>query len=296
MRASEPAASSRRTLLVGCGKLGTRLGLRLVATGGEVLALRRDTTGLPDAFARLSADLSAPVPRTLIPAVDDVVITLPPGDHDGPEPAYVRSLRHLADALPVVPRRVVLVSSTRVLEGRAGSMPLTEADEPAPASARAAALLDGERLAIDRLDALVVRPAGIYGPGRDMLVRKVRDGSPVQYARRTNRIHETDLVRSLEAMLGEPEPPRLLHAVDARPAPLGEVVSWIAEALGVPPPPRIEPAAPSGTVLRGDRLIALLGRLRYASFEDGYRALLEQAIVAGAARGGPPLVARVAPT
>lgn len=295
MRASETAASPRRTLLVGCGKLGTRLGLRLVAAGGEVLALRRDTTGLPYAFARLSADLSAPVPRTLIPAVDDVVITLPPGD-DGAEPAYVRSLRHLADALPAAPRRVVLVSSTRVLEGRAGPTPLTEADAPAPASARAAALLDGERLAIERLDALVVRPAGIYGPGRDTLVRKVRGGSPVQYARRTNRIHETDLVRSLEAMLGEPEPPRLLHAVDARPAPLGEVVTWIAEALGVPPPPRIEPAVPSGTVLGGDRLIALLGRLRYPSFEDGYRALLEQAIAAGVARGGPPLVARVAQT
>ena len=274
MRPSEAAPEPRRILLVGCGKLGTRLGLRLAAAGSEVLALRRDTSALPDAFERLSADLREPVPRRLIPAVDDVVITLPPGDDDGPEPAYVRSLRHIAGALPPAPRRVVLVSSTRVLEGRAGPTPLSEADEPAAISARAAALLDGERLAIERLDALVVRPAGIYGPGRDMLVRKVRDGSPVQYARRTNRIHETDLVRALEAMLREPDPPQLLHAVDARPAPLGDVVTWIAQALGVPPPPRIEPAVPSGTVLRGDRLAALLGTLRYPSFEDGYRALL----------------------
>lgn len=276
MRAhSGTAAQPQRTLLVGCGKLGTRLGLRLAAAGGEVLGLRRETDALPDAFARVSIDLREPVPRSLIPEVDAMVITLPPDD-GGPDSAYVRSLRHLADALPAVPRRVVLVSSTRVLEGRGGPSPLSESDGPAPASARATALLDGERLAIDRLDALVVRPAGIYGPGRDMLVRKVRDGVPVQYARRTNRIHETDLVRALEAMLREPEPPRLLHAVDARPAPLGDVVTWIADALGVPPPPPIEPAVPSGTVLRGDRLAALLGALRYPSFEDGYRALLER--------------------
>lgn len=274
MRPSEAAREARRTLLVGCGKLGTRLGLRLVADGGEVLALRRDTSALPGAFVPISADLREPVARSVIPAVDDVVITLPPGEDDGAESPYVRSLRHLADALPVAPRRVVLVSSTRVLEGRAGPTPLTESAEPAPASARATALLNGERLAIDRLGALIVRPAGIYGPGRDMLVQRVREGAPMQYARRTNRIHESDLVRALEAVLREPEPPQLLHAVDARPAPLGDVVTWIAQALGVPPPPRIEPAVPSGTVLRGDRLAALLGTLRYPSFEDGYRALL----------------------
>ncbi|RWR16673.1 SDR family NAD(P)-dependent oxidoreductase [Agrococcus lahaulensis] len=278
---SETAA--QRTLLVGCGQVGTRLGLRLAAGGGEAVALRRRTEALPAALSPLAVDLGEPVPRGLLPEVDAMVVTLPPGPDDD---AYVRSLRHLADALPEPPSRVVLVSSTRVLEGLAGAEVRTEADAPAPVSARARALLEGERVARERLGALVVRPAGIYGPGRERLVRSVLERTPVQHARRTNRIHETDLVRALEAMLSATDPPRLLHAVDRRPAPLGEVVGWIAARLGVEPPPRVLPEVAGGTVLAGDRLLALLGDLRFPSFEEGYGAMLD------ARDGGAPPTGR----
>ncbi|MBB5747947.1 sugar nucleotide-binding protein [Micrococcus sp. TA1] len=264
-----------RILLVGCGKLGTRLGRRLVDAGWEVLALRRHPGSLPPEFSTLAIDLQEPAPHAM-PEVEAMVITLPPGARDTGDcsDGYRTPLYNLAAALPSVPGRVVFVSSTRVFEGSAHHRALTEVDSPAPVTARGEALRDGELLAADMFGARILRPAGIYGPGREMLVRRVLEGTPVQYARRTNRIHETDLVRALEAILGAADPPRVLHAVDQKPALLGEVVEYIARCLRVPAPPRVHPEAASGTTLDGTRLLRLLGTLEYPTFETRYAQLI----------------------
>jgi len=236
-----------------------------------VFALRRNITALPAVFSALSVDLREPV-RCVLPEVDAMVVTLTPGTHEasGKPDSYLASLRHLAAALPSTPHRVVFVSSTRVFEGRTDERALTEEDAPAPLTARGMTLRDGELLAAELFDAHVVRPAGIYGPGREMLLRKVVAGTPVQYAKRTNRIHETDLVRTLQTLLLADNPPRIVHAVDQAPAPLGEVVTFIANQLGLQAPPRIRPEVPSGTVLSGALLLTLLGNLQYPTFEAGY--------------------------
>lgn len=275
-----------RTLLVGCGRTATRLGESLVAAGGEVVALRRTTGNLPRSFQVLSVDLVEPLEQPL-PDVDAMVITLSPsmGEASTQIPAqeqaqspwhptgYLDALTHLSLTLPAVPPRVVFVSSTRVFEGKAGEQVLTEQDEPAPTTPRGRLLRDAELLAIDLFDAHIVRPAGIYGPDREMMVRKVLNHTPVQYAQRTNRIHEVDLARALEVMLTLENPPTVVHAVDQRPATMGEVVTFIADQLGVAPPPAMEPAMPGGTVLSGELLLTLLGSLRYPTFEAGYGVL-----------------------
>lgn len=263
-----------RTLLVGCGKLGVGLGERLRADGSEVVAIRRRVEGLPADFDAVEADLRRPLQQKL-PEFDSVVITLPPdAAATALHSVYVDVLMHLAEALPTRPGRVVFVSSTRVFEGRPGAQPLTEADAPAPAGARATELLAGESSAERLFDACIVRPAGIYGPGRDSLIRRVAEGVPVDHSRRTNRVHETDLVSLLEALLRAQEPPALIHAVDQAPAALGDVVSYIASRLGVDPPPRSTPETGGGTVLDGSLMTELLGALRYPTYRAGYDEMI----------------------
>lgn len=265
-----------RVLLIGCGQLGTRLGMRLVGEGSEVAAVRRDPSGLPTAFHPVAADLGQPLLRPL-PAADAMVITLPPHDEsDDGAAGYRAALEHLAQAPPAVPPRVLFVSSTRVFDGMPGARPITEADEPVAASDRARALREGELLAVRHLGAHIIRPAGIYGPGRESLIRRVAAGTPMQLARRTNRIHETDLVRALHAMLLATAPPAVLHAVDQTPAPLGDVTAHIAGRLGVAPPAAIEPAVSGGTVLDGTLLLGLLGSLAHPGYASGYDELLER--------------------
>ena len=122
----------------------------------------------------------------------------------------------------------------------------------------------------------MVRPAGIYGPGRDRLLRTVREGRPVQHRRRTNRIHEVDLARALVAMLEHPQPPPLLHAVDGAPARLGEVVTFLAARLGVDPPPAAAEDPGHGTRLSGALLRSVLSDLVHPDFRSGYAQMLQQ--------------------
>lgn len=262
-------APTSRTLLVGSGALAARLAPRLLEHG-EVFALRRSDVEPPAGVTGIRADLAEPLAARL-PAVDGMLITLPPG---GTVTAYRTALAHLADALPASPARTVFVSSTGVFDGLGSAHPLTERDEPMPTTERSRGLLDGERAAAEIFDAVIVRPAGIYGPGRDFLLRKVRAGDAVEHARRTNRIHETDLVRALELLLRMPEPPRRVHAVDESPALLGEVVEFIARELGVETPPDIFSARPGGFVYDGALLRSLLGTLEYPTYREGYAEMI----------------------
>lgn len=270
-----PQQNPERVLVVGCGQVGTELGQQLVAAGSRVYALRRNTRELPQTFHRLAVDLLQPVAQPL-PKVDAMVITLTPSMQD---PAggngYLVALRQLYDALPAVPPRVLFVSSTRVFEGHTEDRPLTEADPVAPVSERGETLVAGEQLAVELFDAHVVRPAGIYGPGREMLIRKVLQQQPVNHARKTNRIHQTDLVRALHMMLQLDAAPVMLHAIDDAPGvALGDVVDYIATRLNVSPPPASQPAEPSGRVLSGQRLTTLLGTLTYPTYRQGYDQII----------------------
>lgn len=261
----------RRTLLVGYGKLGARLAPLLVADGGAVVALRRSDGPVPEGVSGVSADLAVPLPAPL-PEVDAMVVTLPPGPEVS---SYRTALTHLAAALPARPARTVFVSSTGVFDGDGSAKPVSERVEPMPTTDRGRGLRDGEKAAVELFDAVVVRPAGIYGPGREFLLRKVREGSPVTHRRRTNRIHETDLVRTLDLLLRMTEPPALVHAVDRAPAPLGEVVAFLAARLGLPVPPD-DGGAPSGFVYDGTLLRSVLGDLAYPTYEDGYAEMIDR--------------------
>jgi len=273
-REPRPDRAPGVTLLVGCGRVATRLGHRLAAEGGEVIAVRRRGADLPAGFRALVHDLDEPFPAGL-PAVDSMVVTLPPG---GGAPGRVGStgyrarLSHLAAALPAVPTRTVFVSSTGVFE-RKGAGPVDESVQPHPTSPRGQELREGERAARELFGAAIVRPAGIYGPGREHLVRQVRTGAEVDYSRRTNRIHEADLARAIDRVLRMAEPPAVLHAVDACPALLGDVVTFIADELGLPHPPRA-PALHEGIVLDGRLLRSVLGELEFPDYRRGYRDLL----------------------
>ena len=261
---------SHGTLLVGCGKLGRRVAALLADDHEPVFAIRRETADLPRHITAIPADLQRPLRRPL-PRIDAMVITLPPSvDPDGYRPV----LERVRDALEAPPARTVFVSSTGVFEGWDGRQPLSEEDVPRPTSKRALTLRDGELAAIELFDALVVRPAGIYGPGREFLVRTVRERRPISSGTRTNRIHETDLVRALHALLRDSKPPRILHAVDAEPVRLGVVTDFISELLDVKPPPESDTPGRAGNIFDGAELRRLLGHLEYPSYRDGYREML----------------------
>lgn len=264
-------------LIVGCGRLGMALGRLVIADGGEVVGLRRHVDDLPAAFRTVSADVTEPLAAPL-PPVDSIVFTLPPNSGDIPVggDVYERALTNVAAALSAPPRRVVFVSSTRVFEGVTGSATVDESTEPAPRSPRAESLLNGERLAARLFSARIIRPTGIYGDGRNALVRRVQSGDLLDGSRLTNRIHQDDLARGIHEILRSTHPPALVHATDDHPTPLRDVATFIARRLGVDPPPFSGAEGVSGRRMSGALFRSVVGALTYPDYQAGYAQVLRE--------------------
>lgn len=276
-----------RVLIAGCGDVGSELGRRLAEAGHEVWGLRRRADALGAPLHPLAADLADPATLHDLPAADYVAYTAAADRHDAAayRRAYVDGLRCLLAALAeqgIDPRRLFFVSSTGVYGQSRGEW-IDETSPARPRSFTGRILLEGERLAREsRVPATVVRLAGIYGPGRTRLVDEVRSGrarlaGTLSY---TNRIHRDDCAGLLAHLIGMDAagraPGELLIGVDDEPAERDQVLSWLAERLGVPRPP-VEPGSGrqgANKRCRNEALKSTGYRLRFPTFRDGYSTLL----------------------
>lgn len=271
-------------LIAGCGDLGTEVGLRFAGLGHHVVGLRRNADLLPAAISGQSVDLSREKP-VVPPDTEIVVVAIAAG---GPTPeayraAYVDGLRNLLDALDearVTPRRVLLVSSTAVYDVSDGSW----VDEQTPANPKPgtdAILFEAERMLHSRMPtAVVLRLAGIYGPGRERLITQVREGRATVSAlsRHTNRIHRDDAAAAIVHLMQREEQPAPLYlGVDNAPVVGNDVLTFLADELGLPAPAVAETGSRRGGDKRlRNRLLRGTGfTFTYPSYREGYRAILD---------------------
>ena len=271
-----------RLLIAGCGDLGRRLGLRWQEAGGSVLALRRHVDGLPDRFSPLSIDLSKPIARGAIPGRIDAVAFVASADRRDEaayRAIYVDGQQHLLDALAASgrhpPPHWLFVSSTAVYGENEGGW-VDEQSLTAPDAFNGRLLLDAERRLIERLpDACCARLAGIYGPGRESLLRRAANGD-VASARWSNRIHIDDAASALDHLLRLPQRPQRICISDDAPTPEHEVLATLREMLGMAP---VDEKVDAELPLRGRRvnnrsLHALGVRLAFPDYRAGYAAIL----------------------
>ena len=269
---------SRRVLIAGCGDVGTALGLQLAAAGDEVHGLRRHPAQLPAAIRPLAGDLSRPDSLRGAAGAWDAVVFLPtPGGRD--ETSYRRvfvdGLAALLDRVSTP--RLLYVSSTSVYGQDDGSW-VDESAVTEPAGFSGEVLLAGEALARERVaGTTVIRFAGIYGPGRERLLRAASMGEPVQVEplQWTNRIHRDDCAGLLAHVLGLAQPADCYLGVDDCPAPRHEVMLWLADQLGVPQPKLVRSAGGSANKRVSNQRIRATGfRCRWPDYRAGYADLL----------------------
>jgi nucleoside-diphosphate-sugar epimerase len=277
-----------RVLIAGCGYVGSALGEVLARESHTVWGMRRRPAALPAAIRPFEADLSIPISLKELPAALDFVFYLAsPGGNDDAlyRAVYVDGLRNLLEALDAGeqrPQRVIFASSTAVHAQRDGEWVEEEsAAEPRHFSGRR--LLEGEQLLHGgALAGTVVRFGGIYGPRRTRLIERVRVGRalyrphPPQY---TNRIHREDCVGALRHLMQLDAPERLYLGVDREPSDEATVLTWLAGALGAPPPrpdTSIESSPRGNKRCRSDRLLASGYSFRYPTFREGYTAVLAE--------------------
>lgn len=274
---------SERILLAGCGDLGLRVARLLLARGDEVHALRRQPPADDGSGIRwLRGDLiGADALRELPAGVTRLVYLPAPDARDEAtyRAVFVDGLRRLLEALDRrALRRVLFVSSSAVHGEHAGAW-VDEHTPPAPPGFNGAVLLQAERwLAAQPLSSVILRLAGLYGPGRLQLIERLRAGAvraPRVVPHWSNRIHVDDAAAAIVHLLDLADAQPLYLGVDDTPLPLDVLYDHLAALLGVPPP--LEGAAPAGIGskrLSNARLRASGFRPRWPDARDGYAALI----------------------
>ena len=281
-----------RVLIAGCGYVGCELARRLVAEGHEVWGLRRNPASLPEGVHPVAADLQDPeLARHLPPA--ELIVYAAASDGGTPEAyraIYVDGVRNTVAALqeregPPV-ERFIFVSSTGVY-GDTGGDWVDEDSATEPDSFRGSEVLEGEEVALAApFPSLVLRLGGIYGPGRNRLLRMVAQGRarcPGDGPIWSNRIHRDDAARALEHLLTVPDPHPVYLGIDDEPTPLCQVYREVAVMLDAPEP-QVDPDQGrdrSNKRCSNRRLRESGFTFLYPSFREGYGAM----IAAGEAEG-----------
>lgn len=288
-----------RVLIIGVGYVGLPLGVELSRRGHTVCGLRRsvaaDDTLQAAGIVPLHADISNPAALAALPDDFDWIINCAAtggGSVADYRQLYLEGTRNLiARFAPALARRpagrFVYTSSTGVYGQNDGSL-VDEASPTLPASETAQILVATEQTLLtvahaEKFPALILRAAGIYGPGRGYLLKQFLAGEARlegEGGRILNMIHRDDLIAAIIAALERGQVGAVYNAVDDEPVSQLTFFSWLAQKLGKPLPP-VAAAASEIARRRGltskrianRKLRMELGcELRYPTFREGYGA------------------------
>ncbi|MGD0898025.1 MAG: SDR family oxidoreductase [Thermoguttaceae bacterium] len=278
-------------LIIGCGYLGRRIARRWRGEGHQVFGVVRRA----DQYEQLAAEGIRPIladvtrPETLraVPPAETVLYSVGYDSASGKSrwDIYVEGLRNVLDALSPATPRVIFTSSASVY-GDAGGQWVDEDSPCRPESEAARALAAAENLlaahALGQV-AVVLRLAGLYGPGRLPQTADLRSGRPLAVVAGSlvNLIHVEDAARAVLAGEVRAMPPRTYVVSDGHPVERREYLRRLAEVLQFPPPTfcveETVAGRPSRSLgqkrLRNTRLLDELGlEIEYPSYYEGLAA------------------------
>lgn len=284
-----------RKLIVGCGYLGRRVARRWLDAGHEVWAVTRSATHAAElaelgAHSRV-ADVTRPETLADLPTAPTVLYAVGYDRAGGLSrwDVYVAGLENFLLHAPTGIERMIYISSTGVY-GQGDASWVDEQSECRPERNAGQAFWAAEqRLAAHTLGSLavVLRMAGLYGPGRvphraDLLARRPLAVPSEGYL---NLIHVDDMAEVVLAADARATTARLYLACDGHPVPRPDYYSYLAELLGVPRPQLVPPppGAPSAQRARANkrasnrRLIEELGvSLKYPTYREGLKAAIAE--------------------
>jgi nucleoside-diphosphate-sugar epimerase len=243
-----------RVLIVGCGYVGLPLGIELVRQGHTVFGLRRSALAAEEmqsvGIAPLHADITQPATLAKLPRDFDWVVNCTASGGGGAEDyrkIYLEGNRNLIAWLADSPvKKFVYTSSTSVYAQNDGSI-VTENDETVPAAPTSQVLVETEKfllsaVAEQKFPAVVLRVAGIYGPGRGYSFKAfLRGDARIEGdgARWLNMIHRDDLIGVIIAALRDANVGEVFNVADDEPVSQLKFYEWLAAELKKPMPPMV---------------------------------------------------------
>jgi nucleoside-diphosphate-sugar epimerase len=235
-----------RTLIVGCGYVGMALGKELAGLGHEVFGLRRTEVVAAElkasGIAPLKGDITNPEDLARLPRDYEWVVNCVSssrGDAEDYRRVYLDATRNLIEWLSTKPpKKFVYTSSTSVYAQTDGSL-VTETSPTEPLAESARVLLETEKILVQaakqNFPAVILRVAGIYGPGRGYWFKQFLQGEAKiegKGERFVNMVHRDDVVGAIVAALENAGVGEIYNVVDDEPVKQMELFQWLARTLG----------------------------------------------------------------
>ncbi len=278
-------------LILGCGYLGRRVARLWRHSGDEVFVVTRSSDRAralsAEGYRAIVADVLQPSSLADLPSADTVLYSIGYDRAAGASmhEVYVDGLRAVLGALPAPTGKFIYVSSTGVYGQSHGESvdedsPCEPTREGGRACLAAEAVLAAHSLG-DR--AIVLRMAGLYGPGRVPNIAEIRAGRPLVAPASgcLNLIHVDDAAAVVLAADERASPPRTYLVSDGQPVDRRDYYRELARLLGVASvefvaPPAGDPATVRATAdkrINNARMVAELAvRLSYPSYREGLAA------------------------
>ncbi|HUE69876.1 MAG TPA: NAD-dependent epimerase/dehydratase family protein [Pirellulaceae bacterium] len=283
-------------LVFGCGYLGFRVARLWRQRGDDVLAVTRSAEKGPmlarEGLRPIVADLAgAALDLGPLPAIDTVLFAVgyDRGSAAAIEQVYAGGVAQAVAAIPATVTRFIYVSSTGVYGDAAGeSVDEETACRPTRAGGKAS-LAAEELLHQSQMGqrTIVLRMAGLYGPGRIPRAEAVLAGEPIDAPASgfLNLIHVDDAA-AIVLLAEERAPlPRTYVVSDGQSVLRSEYYAELARLLGAPPPRFVAPDATSPAAQRAAsdkrvnnrRMMSELSPvLRYPSYREGLAAIVAE--------------------
>ena len=277
-----------KILIIGCGSIGTQLAHNLAAKGHDVTGLKRNPPKLDiGEINYFTADISLAYQLVQLPLDFEFIyfIVSPDGrNKESYQTIYEIGLTNLIDrfAKEGASPNWIFVSSTSVYGQSEGEW-VDEESIAQPDNITSQYIRQAEQQLMDlNAQNIVVRFSGIYGPGREYLLRMAKQQSVIQKdpPYYTNRIHQQDcigvLIFLLEQSLAGVTLKQCYLASDDNPATMWDVMSWLTEHLSCKPPEVKVNDKEVGMNKRcnNQRLKTLGYHFQYPDFKAGYLELI----------------------
>ena len=285
----------RRLLIVGCGDV-VRRALPVLTRRWRVFALVRSADPALSAcgVTQIIGDLDQPATLLRLRGLAQAVLhSAPPPSEGAGDPRTKRLLATLGRSRSL-PRSLTYISTTGVYGDCAGAA-VPETRPLATKSARARRRVAAETLLRHTacrwgMRVSILRAPGIYAADR-LPLERIRRGDPLLLPEEdsyTNHIHADDLARACIVALERGRANRAYHISDDSDIRMGDWFDKLADAFGLPRPPRVTRAEAQTRLspmllsfmnesrrLANTRMKREL-KLRYATVDDGILAALRK--------------------
>ena len=222
-----------RLLLIGHGFLGSAIARVFGAAGWELRSF-----SLSGGEGSLACDVADRAAVDHLPAPDFIIHCAASGrgGAEAYQRVYVDGCRNLTEKFPGVP--FLFTSSTSVYSQTDGSV-VSEESPTEPDRETGHLLLEAERITLDT-GGVVARLAGIYGPGRSVILRKFLSGEAMieeDGRRYLNQIHRDDAARAILHLATDSVRGGIFNVCDSRPLTQLECYQRLSEIFNRPLPP-----------------------------------------------------------